>query len=93
MHVSPAKHSYAWLPRKCDYRSDTRMDGRTDAGQGDPCVPLRFAGDTKRDLTQSYDKNPYRTNKNFENQWTTHKRHQKLQIHNDCGPTTDGQLE
>ena len=23
MHVSPAKHSYAWLPRKCDYRTDT----------------------------------------------------------------------
>ena len=22
MHVSPAKHSYAWLPRKCDYRTD-----------------------------------------------------------------------
>ena len=26
MHVSPAKHSYAGLPRKCDYRTDTRMD-------------------------------------------------------------------
>ena len=22
MHVLPAKHSYAWLPRKCDYRTD-----------------------------------------------------------------------
>ena len=22
MHVSPVKHSYAWLPRKCDYRTD-----------------------------------------------------------------------
>ena len=22
MHVSPTKHSYAWLPRKCDYRTD-----------------------------------------------------------------------
>ena len=32
MHVSPAKHSYAWLPRKCDYRTDTHTntDGRTD---------------------------------------------------------------
>ena len=29
MHVSPAKHSYAWLPRKCDYR-DRRSDRRTD---------------------------------------------------------------
>ena len=23
MHVSPTKHSYAWLPRKCDYRTDS----------------------------------------------------------------------
>ena len=38
------------------------------------------------DLTQSYDKNPY-TNRKFENQKTTHKRHQKLRLHNDCGPT------
>ena len=30
MHVSPAKHSYAWLPRKCDYRTDRQTDGRTD---------------------------------------------------------------
>ena len=30
MQVSPAKHSYAWLPRKCDYRTDTQTDGRTD---------------------------------------------------------------
>ena len=28
MHVSPAKHSYAWLPRKCDYRTDRRTDRR-----------------------------------------------------------------
>ena len=49
MHVSPAKHSYVWLPKKCDYRTDTdrRTDGRTDAGQSDPYVPLCFAGDTK----------------------------------------------
>ena len=26
VHVSPAKHSYALLPRKCDYRTDSRMD-------------------------------------------------------------------
>ena len=24
MHVSPAKHSFAWLPRKCDGRTDRR---------------------------------------------------------------------
>ena len=33
MHVSPAKHSYVWLPRKCDYRTDThtQRDRQTDA--------------------------------------------------------------
>ena len=30
MHVLPAKHSYAWLPRKCNYLTDGRMDGWTD---------------------------------------------------------------
>ena len=40
----------------------------------------------KGDLTQSYDKTPY-TNRKFENQRTTHKLHQKLRLHNDCGPT------
>ena len=44
MHESPAKHSYAWLPRKCDYRTDAQ----TDAGQSDPYVPLCFAGDPKK---------------------------------------------
>ena len=51
MHVSPAKHSYAWLPRKCDYQESVttgRTDRQTDAGQSDPYVPLCFAGDTKR---------------------------------------------
>ena len=42
MHVSPAKHSYAGLPRKCDYWTDTETDRRTDAwtdaGQSDPYV-------------------------------------------------------
>ena len=43
MHVLPAKHSYAWLPRKCDY-----TDRWTDRPrQSDPYVPLCFAGDTK----------------------------------------------
>ena len=39
MHVSPAKHNYVRLPRKCD--------GQTDAVQSYPYVPLCFAGDTK----------------------------------------------
>ena len=50
MHVSPAKHSYAWLPRKSDYQESVttgQTDGQTDAGQSDPYVPLCFAGDTK----------------------------------------------
>ena len=38
------------------------------------------------DLTQSYDETPY-INRKFENQRTTHKRHQKLRFHNYCGPT------
>ena len=46
-----SKHSYASLPRKSDYQTDTQIDGRmdrqTDAGQSDPYVPLCFAGDTK----------------------------------------------
>ena len=36
MNVLPAKHSYARLPRKCDYRTDTQMDGQTDVGKGIP---------------------------------------------------------
>ena len=48
MHVSPAKHSYAWLSRKCDYRTDGQTDGQTDTGQSDPYVPICFARDTKR---------------------------------------------
>ena len=47
MHVSPAKYSYAWLPRKCDYRTDKHTDGQTDTAQSDPYVPLWFQGDTK----------------------------------------------
>ena len=46
MHGSPAKHSYAWLPRKHDYRTVSHTDGQTDAGQSDPYVQLCFAGDT-----------------------------------------------
>ena len=29
IHLLPAKHSYARLPRKCDYRTDRHTDGRT----------------------------------------------------------------
>ena len=47
MHVLPAKHCYAWLPRKCDYRIDRHTDGQTDTGQSDPYVSLCFAGTIK----------------------------------------------
>ena len=41
MHaVSPVKHSYAWLPRKCDYKTDRHTDEQIDARQSDPYVPL-----------------------------------------------------
>ena len=46
----------------------------------------------EREQTQSYDENPY-TNKELTNQLTTQKRHKNLRLHNDCGPTKDGQLE
>ena len=49
MHVSPVKHNCAWLPRKCDYQTDRRLDEWTDAGQSDPYVSLCFACDTKID--------------------------------------------
>ena len=47
IYVSPAKHSYACLPRKCDCRTDRHTDGQTDAGQSDPYVLLCFVGDNK----------------------------------------------
>ena len=47
MQEPPAKHSYAWLPRKCDNRTDTRTDEQIDAGQSDPYLPLCFTSDTK----------------------------------------------
>ena len=40
---------------------------------------ISFQREKEGDLTQSYDKTPY-TNRNFENQRTTQKRHQKTSI-------------
>ena len=40
MHVSPAKHSYAWLPRKSDYQTDTQTDGRTYRQTPDKVIPM-----------------------------------------------------
>ena len=44
------------------------------------------------DLTQSYDKKPIPT-ENSKINGQHKKTHQKLRLHNDCGPTQDGQLE
>ena len=44
MHVSPAKHSYAWLPRKCDYRTDRQTDTWMDRQTPDKVIPMfRYA--------------------------------------------------
>ena len=48
MHVSPVKHSYVLLPRKCDYQTDRH------AGQSYSYVPLCFAGDTKTNQHYSF---------------------------------------
>ena len=49
MHVSPAKHSYAWLPRKCDYRTDRHTDRRTDRQTTQKVIPMcRYAWQTTR---------------------------------------------
>ena len=45
-----------------------------------------------RYLTQSYDKIPF-TNINIKGQSDNTKRHHKVLLHSDCGPTKDGQLE
>ena len=39
MHVSPVKHSYARLPRKCDYWTD-RQDTRMDRQMPDKVIPM-----------------------------------------------------
>ena len=42
MHVSPVKHSYEWLPRKCDYRTDRQC--HIDRHMPDKVIPMcRYA--------------------------------------------------
>ena len=47
MHVSSAKHSYAWLPRKCNYQESVttgQTDGQTDKQTPDKVIPMcRYA--------------------------------------------------
>ena len=46
-----------------------------------------YSREKEGDLTQSYDKTPYTNRKIRKPKDNTHKRHQKLRLHNDCGPT------
>ena len=50
------------------------------------CKERDESNENERDLTRFYDENPY-TNRKFNDQLTTQKRHQKLRLHNDCVPT------
>ena len=66
------------------------------------CVPtqyISFSGlilcivrEKGRDLTQSYYKSPY-SNRKIQRLRDNTKTPPKLRLHNDCGPTKDGQLE
>ena len=51
MHASPTKHSYAWLPIKCDYRTNRQTDTLTGTDRKTPDKVIhmcRYAsGDTK----------------------------------------------
>ena len=48
MHVSPAKHSYAWLPRKCDYQTDRHTHRQTP----DKVIPMcRYASQATQSVT------------------------------------------
>ena len=56
MHVSPAKHSSAWLPRKCDYRTDAQTDTWTDGQTLDKVIPMcRYALQVTHKLCQYTD--------------------------------------
>ena len=61
MHMSPAKHSYVWLPRKRDYWIDGQTR-QTDARKSDPYVSLCSAGDTKIKNTAKFWQKKYETN-------------------------------
>ena len=59
MHVSPAKHSYAWLPRKCDYQESVttgQTDGQTDKQTPDKVIPMcRYASQATQKLFLIYE--------------------------------------
>ena len=72
MHVSPAIHSFAWLSRKCDYRTYRQTDTQTDAGQNDLYVLLCFPGDTIM-TRYSLFYFPYIFNSKIYSQWQPHR--------------------
>ena len=53
MHVSPAKHSYVWLPRKCDYQENVTT-GQTDGQTPDKVIPMcRYASQATQKETSA----------------------------------------
>ena len=53
MHVSPAKHSYAWLSRKCDYRTDRHT--HTHRQTPDKVIPMcRYASQATQQVISIY---------------------------------------
>ena len=50
IHVSPAKHSYAWLPRKCDRHTDRQTDKVIPMCRYASQATQKFAGDTKNNV-------------------------------------------
>ena len=60
MHVSPAKHSFAWLQRNCDYRTDTQT--HTQRQTPDKVIPMcRYASQA----TQQWHKNHFFNNTHY----------------------------
>ena len=60
MHVSPVKQSYAWLPRKCDYQTDTQSPDKVIpmcryASQATQKIVAAFWGMHVSSAKQSYD--------------------------------------
>ena len=57
MHVSPAKHSYAWLPRKCDYQTDRHTHRQTP----DKVIPMcRYASQATQKCDYQTDRHTHR---------------------------------
>ena len=58
MHVSPAKHSYAWLPKKV-WLPDRHKHGRTDRQTPDKVIPMcRYASQATQKSLEKYNQSP-----------------------------------